>query len=177
MAWLREIIGKLLPFAIGGIIVAASFVVYGDQSAVTSHGKIECEFAAEPGQSPLRLGRYTAPLEALTVVGDVYDPFENTLYDFEGESTYRIGARNVSADVRGSVFLNDSGDVIAVLLTLEDPDFGQQGASVTTLNDDGILDTANGRAYVYTDPKFKLLHPLMMSCETRNWIRPPSSPS
>ena len=166
MAQFRRIFEIVLPYLAGGLIVAAWFLTFDEESPRwQALGSVQCGFAAERGQAPIRLGRYRAPLASLTMTGDLYSPFRETLYNFEGKAKYSIEGKSVSADVRGSVFLDDSGRLHGIIITLEDANFGRYGAKIVTLDEEGLLDYSRERAFVYTTKEFKLSHPLSMSCD------------
>ena len=65
--------------------------------------KLDCVFKARADQAPIRLGEYTAPLRSLQLEGELSDPFEDTLYDFEGTARYAIEGKTLTAPTRGSV--------------------------------------------------------------------------
>ncbi|MBB3033640.1 hypothetical protein [Alteriqipengyuania lutimaris] len=135
-----------------------------DYPAVAS---LDCIFEARADQAPIRLGEYSAPLHSLRLEGDLSDPFEDTLFNFEGTARYKIDGKSITAPVRGSVFLDDSLHPKGLIMTVEDRKFARNdGLSIITLDDEGTLDYSEDLAFAFVRPEFKLSHPMAMGCST-----------
>jgi hypothetical protein len=142
----------------------------------TIHSKIaadnfECAFDAVSTENAYYFGRLGRPIRQISLTGFIDDPFDKVLYDFEGEALVSSETETITASARGSVFVNEEGEPNGLLLTLENDQFGQDWLNVFTLNEDGILDFSQSRAFVFSDQArgepFRLTYPLVMRCDAR----------
>jgi len=130
----------------------------------------ECDFDAESTENVFAFGGLSQPIKRITVRGHVDDPFEERLYDFSGRAIVEIEDQKFETSARGSVFIDNVGNPNGVLLTLENDRFGRDWLNIMTLNDDGILEFSEVRAYLFSDQSkgdpFRLSYPVTMDCSS-----------
>ena len=172
---LRKILNWL--FIVAVVVLSYIFWFRAERALhAETFGDVTCEFTAQPGQPVIRLGEYRAPLQRLSVKGTLSDPFMREKFDFRGRGEYVIEGAAKSADVKGSVFVDEAGGVLGLFLVVEDQKFGHWGKlNVLTLNEQGILDYSDERAYAYASREWRMSHPLDMKCSIEGFRPPPEN--
>jgi len=143
---------------------------------------VKCMFDALPNQGAIKLGFYTGPLAEMEVSGNILrgaEPSDESLmsHDWKAHATYQIEGRRITANARGSVFLNRGREVQALFMAVEDRNFAADGSlRLATLNKDGQLDEDHDGVYIWTIKEFRLAHPMSMKCnvgepvEEMSWL-------
>lgn len=166
--WLERYGGAV--FFMGCVI--AFFYFSPDNRRPDPVANVECSFTALPDQAAVRMGEYSGLIETLEIAGALRDPFQETLHRFEGRARYQIGDALVTANARGSMFLDPEGadgspgEPIGMIITIIDAKFTGGELKVITLNEGGTLDFDTERAFAFSSRDFRLAHPLAMRCET-----------
>lgn len=155
-----------VPFLIFGVWLSWFFVWGTPATRDRPVVMLECVFEAFEDQSPIRLGRYVAPIETLSIEGGLSASFDDTLYKIDGSARYVIEGRAVTSDVTGSVFLGSEFEPKALAVNIRDANFGRGGLRVYTADETGQLNDSSDRAYAFTDKAHRLAHPMRMHCST-----------
>ena len=162
---------KLL-FNVGSFVACLTLAAYVSWSVAQSKlaaDNFKCTFDAVSTENAFSFGNLKQPIKSISLAGFIDDPFDAVLHRFAGDALITTEGETIEAAARGSVFVDDSGDPIGIMITLENERFGQDWLSITTLRDDGVLDYNQSQAFLYSDQArgdpFRLTYPVTMRCE------------
>lgn len=162
---------KLL-FNVGSFVVClalAAFVMWPIVQSKLASDNFKCSFDAMSTENEFSFGNLKQPIKSISLAGFIDDPFDEVLYRFTGDALITAEGETIEATAHGLVFVNDRGDPIGIMITLENERFGQDWLSITTLRDDGMLDYNQSKAFLYSDQArgdpFRLTYPVTMRCE------------
>lgn len=161
---------KRLLLNIGFFLITVGVVVYTQWPIFRPKpaDNLTCHFSAESTKNQYSFGGLQQPIEDISLSGFIDDPFDEVLYDFNGDAVVQTNTTTIDVSARGSVFIDGSGQPIGVLLILTDERFGQDWLHISTLNSDGVADYSKSQAFLYSgqargDP-FRLSYPVNMKC-------------
>ncbi len=125
---------------------------------------ITCEMSAPDNQEGPPFSTVPSPIRKISVSGFIDDPFEKTLFDFEGTAVVSSDDKSVSRLVWGSIFLDDSNKVEALALYLGTEPYSSNSLSLTTLDSEGMLNSNREALFAHEEVPLKMSYPMKYRC-------------